>query len=58
MDTFRELGNHINDAISLDRLGDAHDTAGNSAGARVAWSHALAILTSYDSIDTKRLRPR
>jgi DNA-binding SARP family transcriptional activator/tetratricopeptide (TPR) repeat protein len=58
IDTFRELGDHMNEAASLERLGDARDAAHDPAGARIAWSHALAIVEQNGHQDTTALRAK
>jgi tetratricopeptide (TPR) repeat protein/transcriptional regulator with XRE-family HTH domain len=51
------LGRH-EQALHLERLGEAYQTAGDHTAARGAWRDALTILTDLNHPDTERLRSR
>jgi tetratricopeptide (TPR) repeat protein len=44
LELFREFGDRYNEAITLNRLGDAHAHAGHDDNARTVWRQALSIL--------------
>ena len=56
VELFRELGDRYNQGMSLNRLGDSHQAAGNTAAAGRAWRQALTILSELDHPDAAQVR--
>ena len=53
---YREIGNRLGDAETLDRLGDSQLAGGDSVRARAAWQDAIRILVDLDHPDaTERI---
>ncbi|MFC7545674.1 BTAD domain-containing putative transcriptional regulator [Plantactinospora sp. GCM10030261] len=55
---FREVGDRFAEAMSLLRLGDTHQAAGDADAGRVGWSQALEILTELNDPRAAEARRR
>jgi DNA-binding SARP family transcriptional activator/tetratricopeptide (TPR) repeat protein len=55
---FREVGERFAEAVSLARLGDTCEAAGDPRAARADWSRSLAILTELDHPRAAEVRAR
>ena len=55
---FRDLGDGINQAASLSRLGDAHATLHDQDAARAAWSEASVLLQALNESDADEIRAK
>lgn len=53
---YRQLGDRMNEAVTLRQLGETQHAGGDSAAARESWRQALDILTDLDHPDADRVR--
>ena len=56
LDLYRETGDRLGAAQTLNRLGDTHQASGDPAAARLAWKNALTILDDLNHQDTAAVR--
>jgi tetratricopeptide (TPR) repeat protein len=54
----REVADRFNEAGILDRLGDAHSSAGDPDAARWAWSQSLRLFDEIDHPEGDRIRAK
>jgi tetratricopeptide (TPR) repeat protein len=54
----REVADRFNQAGILDRLGDAHSSAGDPDAARWAWSQSLRLFDELDHPEGDRIRAK
>ncbi|WP_204745353.1 AfsR/SARP family transcriptional regulator [Glycomyces paridis] len=58
LDNYRIVGNRLEEAATLIRLGDTHHATGNPDPARNAWQAALDILAALDHPDADTVRTK
>jgi len=55
---FREVGDRLSEATTLDRLAHSYHGAGDLDAARTAWRQALIIFDDLDHADADQVRAK